>query len=129
MQCENNADYTLMFWLLLSSAYPKSRTSFFCCCLFHAVPLKRHTNKSWEGALLRQVTQSGQMDIPCHRISCPVYKVVELPGRGFSWSVGVESGIAQQVMSSCIVHHLFFLEFYFSLLILLFIICHFCFNC
>lgn len=77
-----------MFWLLLSSAYPKSRTLF----LFLS-PLRRYTNKSWEGAFLAQVTQSGQKDIPHHRTSCPVYKLGELPGRGASRSVGMESGI------------------------------------
>lgn len=53
------------------------------------------------------MTQGGQEDIPHHRTSCSVCKLVELPGRGASRSVGMESGIGQQVMSSCIVHHLF----------------------
>lgn len=65
---------TLMIWLLLSSAFSKMR-AFRFSMLCHKELHKKV--RVWPG----QVIQTGQRDIPYHRMLCPVLKPEELPGR------------------------------------------------
>lgn len=75
IQYENNAGNMPMLYFFLSSAYFKSRTiqfPMFC---------QRGATQEVGGAWPVELIQNGQRDIPCHRTSCQVYKLVELPGR------------------------------------------------
>lgn len=73
---EINVESTLIFWVLLSRAYPESRT-------FHSAREELHNNLG--GAWPGQVTWSGQRDIPHLGMPGPVYKLGELAGS--HWSV------------------------------------------
>lgn len=65
---------------------------------------------AWEGAQPEQLTQSGQIDIPYHRVWCPIYKSGELARRCWLllWD-RLDTG--QQEVSNCNGHHLSFLGF------------------
>lgn len=92
-----------MFWLLLSHAYPKSRSLFsvLCQCV--------GTQKQGESR-----SSTDQRGIPCHRWSCPAYKLGDLAGSCRS-QLGARPGINQQMVTRCSVHHLWGLEVYSSL--------------
>lgn len=99
IQYENNVEGTVMFWLLLSSSCPKSRTL--------QGPILCQWGGAWGAgrAWPGQVTWTGPRDIPYHRTPRPGYKLRQWDVRGQSL-LGNGLGLGLQVVSHCTGHHM-----------------------
>lgn len=99
IQYENNVEGTVMFWLLLSSSCPRSRTL--------QGPILCQWGGAWGAgrAWPGQVTWTGPRDIPYHRTPRPGYKLGQLDVRGQSL-LGNGLGLGLQVVSHCTGHHM-----------------------